>query len=664
MKRFSLILLALILCFSTLPVYAAESNGPVYGDAYIAENEQTLNRFVKENDPVDAADHARLTVKKEVRFSPQADPVNMTYALQYDTGADKVLFSVTPENWLPVSLTMELAPDGKAVFRHAVLAEDQPDPEAKTLSLDRSAVKADTLLRFDDRTESETAWFLRETETLVSWDALLEQCVGLHLYSFGFYELCPGHEPMLATIAQAADDDSGRDFLFCANCRKEMRGTLWGDEYHTAVEQLLVTLLQGMIKEGEPLPEILQKTSELTSPELNGKFEATCSLQLNESRDAVVFRMTNDADDAVCELQLKPGLSATIAFRNIPQENDQPLTLDLKQQRSNFAVPGSKGFLGYVIHNLYGKAYCFPDLMEIWAQILNEACNMRFYQLGFTSYCPSHRYVQYKTDTPVCEGTWSEYYRCNTCRHCYENSHLGSHTFGAPVMTKPATCLENGEQTETCTRCGYSVVNPVIANGAHTWQTVYRQATAKRDGYEREECAVCHTVKQSTVFSRIASVTLSTVSYTYNGKVRRPKVTVKDGDGKIIPSGYYKVTYDKGRKLPGQYSVTVEMDDVAYAGRFIRKFKILPEKATGLSVSGKKLRWNAAETAQKYVVYYRKGKTGSFQKLLATTKTACSLKKLQPGKLYYFKVRTYYRDTLNNVTLLGNPSSAVKTRLK
>ena len=106
------------------------------------------------------------------------------------------------------------------------------------------------------------------------------------------------------------------------------------------------------------------------------------------------------------------------------------------------------------------------------------------------------------------------------------------------------------------------------------------------------------------------------------------------------------------------------MDGDSYAGTFTKKFKILPEKVTGVAVKGKKLTWNAAETAQKYFVYYRAGKTGAFQKLTATAKTGCSLKKLETGKLYYFKVRAYYRDTGNGVSLLGNPSGAVKTRLK
>ena len=197
MKRFFPILLTVLVCLGLCAVFAAAAGGPVYGDALIAANEQTLHRFVKENAAPDAAQHGKLTLTKEVKLTPQADPVGMQYALQYEADADKVSFSVTPQNWLPVTLSMELAPDGKAVFRHTVLAEDQPDPEAKTLTYDRAALKADDLLVFDDRAGSETAWFLQETETLASWDALLEQCVGMHSVFISFVRaISPDWQPL------------------------------------------------------------------------------------------------------------------------------------------------------------------------------------------------------------------------------------------------------------------------------------------------------------------------------------------------------------------------------------------------------------------------------------------------------------------------------------
>ncbi len=73
------------------------------------------------------------------------------------------------------------------------------------------------------------------------------------------------------------------------------------------------------------------------------------------------------------------------------------------------------------------------------------------------------------------------------------------------------------------------------------------------------------------------SIKLSSTSYTYNGKVRTPKVTVIGKDGKKLSTKYYSVTYQKGRKNVGKYKVTVKMKG-KYSGRKTLYFKIKPKK--------------------------------------------------------------------------------------
>ena len=48
------------------------------------------------------------------------------------------------------------------------------------------------------------------------------------------------------------------------------------------------------------------------------------------------------------------------------------------------------------------------------------------------------------------------------------------------------------------------------------------------------------------------SVSLSTSTYTYDGKAKKPKVVAKDKKGKTISTKYYKVKYPSGRKNAGQ----------------------------------------------------------------------------------------------------------------
>ena len=73
------------------------------------------------------------------------------------------------------------------------------------------------------------------------------------------------------------------------------------------------------------------------------------------------------------------------------------------------------------------------------------------------------------------------------------------------------------------------------------------------------------------------SVTLSHRTYTYNGKVRKPKATVRIG-GRKLTSGY-RVTYSHGRKNAGTYKVTVTLKG-NYRGTKTVSFKILPKKVT------------------------------------------------------------------------------------
>ena len=54
------------------------------------------------------------------------------------------------------------------------------------------------------------------------------------------------------------------------------------------------------------------------------------------------------------------------------------------------------------------------------------------------------------------------------------------------------------------------------------------------------------------------SVSLSATSYTYDGKVKKPKVVAKDSKGKAIATKYYTVKYPSGRKNVGTYTVSVK----------------------------------------------------------------------------------------------------------
>ncbi|MBR5337869.1 MAG: cadherin repeat domain-containing protein [Lachnospiraceae bacterium] len=81
------------------------------------------------------------------------------------------------------------------------------------------------------------------------------------------------------------------------------------------------------------------------------------------------------------------------------------------------------------------------------------------------------------------------------------------------------------------------------------------------------------------------TVTLSKTSYTYNGKVQKPKVTVRY-KGKKLKTGNYTVTYPRGCKNVGTYTIKVKLKK-GYSGTATADYTINKAK-NPLSVKAKK----------------------------------------------------------------------------
>ncbi len=149
--------------------------------------------------------------------------------------------------------------------------------------------------------------------------------------------------------------------------------------------------------------------------------------------------------------------------------------------------------------------------------------------------------------------------------------------------------------------------------------------------------------------AKISSYKLSATTYTYDGKVKTPSVTVKNASGtKLTKNTHYTVTYASGRKNVGTYKVTIKGKG-NYTGTKTLTFKINPAKTTVSKLTAGKKSITVAITKKStqvtgYQIQYSTSKT--FSK--ATTKTISSykttkytLKSLSAKKTYYVRVRTY-----------------------
>ena len=210
------------------------------------------------------------------------------------------------------------------------------------------------------------------------------------------------------------------------------------------------------------------------------------------------------------------------------------------------------------------------------------------------------------------------------------------HTFGNWTTTKSATCTESGTQIRKCETCGATeskslsvkghteVVDKAIlatcttdgkTEGSHCSvcgavikaQTVINATGHKSSvwivdkaasigvkGSKHKECTVCKKVLETAeipALSRIsiskASVTLSTSTYAYDGKAKKPGVTVKL-NGKTLKNGTdYTVSYSNNTKV-GTAKVTITGKG-NYTGSVSKTFKIKNnfKKATVSGISTK-----------------------------------------------------------------------------
>lgn len=170
------------------------------------------------------------------------------------------------------------------------------------------------------------------------------------------------------------------------------------------------------------------------------------------------------------------------------------------------------------------------------------------------------------------------------------------------------------------------------------------------------------------------NVKLSRTTYTYNGRIQKPSLSVVNSKGAKLDSKDYTVSYSVGCKSVGIYTCTVTFRG-DYKGKITRTFQILPKGTKVKSVkAGKKkitVKWNrqTSQTTGYQIQYgkdkkFRKGvKTVTIGKNKTTTKT---VKKLSRKKNYYIRVRTYRNVKVGKKTVkvVSSWSSAKKIKVK
>ena len=268
----------------------------------------------------------------------------------------------------------------------------------------------------------------------------------------------------------------------------------------------------------------------------------------------------------------------------------------------------------------------------------------------------SHSYTT-TVVAPTCTADGYTLHKCSVCGTSYKDNTTKAtgHSYGNSVVTKQPTCTSEGTAIKTCTKCNATVTEKLPAKG-HTAvtdkgypatcttagktdgshcsvcntvikaQTVINATGHKSSGWivdkaasigvkgsKHKECTVCKKVLETAeipALSKIsiskASVTLSTSTYAYDGKAKKPGVTVKL-NGKTLKNGTdYTVSYSNNTKV-GKAKVTITGKG-NYTGSVSKTYSIKNnfKKATVSGISNKS--YTGKNITQSITVKYN-GKT-------------------------------------------------------
>ena len=259
---------------------------------------------------------------------------------------------------------------------------------------------------------------------------------------------------------------------------------------------------------------------------------------------------------------------------------------------------------------------------------------------------------------------------CDTCGYYKTVPHTHNLTL---VAAKAATCTDGGKEAYyKCEGCGKFYEDVLgtkeitdlaswgnIAKIAYTTKQTVTKATPTANGKIVNYCSVCKKTLSTTVIPKASSIKLKATSLTYNGKVRTPKVIVKDRTGKtLVKNTDYTVSYAKGRKYVGKYAVKITFKG-KYSGTKTLYFTIKP-KATSISslkAGSKKftVKWKkqATQTTGYQVQYSASSKFSKAKTVTVGKNTTVSKKisKLSGKKKYYVRVRTYKTVKINGKSI-------------
>lgn len=274
-----------------------------------------------------------------------------------------------------------------------------------------------------------------------------------------------------------------------------------------------------------------------------------------------------------------------------------------------------------------------------------------------------------------CETDGYTLVECMECHDSFKEGYVGAK--GHTIVTDKAvaaTCTTAGKtEGSHCSVCGKVIKaqTEIKAKGhvAGDWITDKAAAVGVK-GRKHRSCTVCGAVVESADIPALspksissASVSLSIATYSFDGKVKTPSVTVKLGSTALRNGIDYVVSY-RNNKNVGKATVVITGKGL-YAGTITRTFVINPAKQEIQKLTAKSkgfyIDYAAKGHATGYEIQYATNSSfsGAKKTVITSNKTdKVTVSKLSGNKKYYVRVRTY--TTVNGIKYYG-AWSAVKT---
>ena len=196
----------------------------------------------------------------------------------------------------------------------------------------------------------------------------------------------------------------------------------------------------------------------------------------------------------------------------------------------------------------------------------------------------------------------------------------------------------------------YSDAGAVASNDGSTVSAIARMIQILRNALQKamaDVAAIDRRMAEEGQAISIAACEITVRNRTYTGKpVKKPAVTVMYGEKQLKEGTDYTLAYDTKAKEIGAYRLKVRGMG-QYTGTKSVTFKIIPKGTAFTEVTGGNhqitLKWKKQKNITGYQLQYGREKDFSDGRKITAGKgdTSATIKKLEAGKTYYVRIRTY-----------------------